>query len=209
MKSVPFVPAVREISASEANRIPEFEAAISYWAGCSSGEWMERITEGWGNAAFVMYRGDELLGFAVYGPQEYLPNVRRFPVGDPDDEAVFLAYVGGDHRVRRHLLVRVLKDLKSRKFGEIKAVASDLGVRWHVPTKFLLESGWQPVRQVWKGGTSYTLVRTNLGNAIEVGELARGLIGRVKLPRLRSPAPGAYVRSVPAAKKITTEGPRS
>src|SRR3712207_7123421 len=54
-------------------------------------------------------------------------------------------------------------------------------------TPFLLESGWKPVRQGWHGGSPYTLVRTDLGNAVEVGELARGLVGRVKkLPGLRS-----------------------
>lgn len=211
MKAVPFVPSVREISANDAERIPGFEAAISYWTGRSTGEWMESVIERWGNAAYAMYRGDEVLGFTVYGPQEYLPNVSRFPVGDLENEAVFLAYVGGDDRVRRHLLVRVLRDLKSRKVGKVEAVASDLGVRWHIPTKFLLESGWQPVWQGWKGGISYTLVRTDLGNTVEVGELARGIIGRVKLPKLRSPgpAPGAYARSVSTAKELTVEGQRS
>lgn len=212
MKSVPFVPSVREISASEAERIPGFEAAVSYWTGCSTDEWIESVTEHWGNAAYVMCRGDEVLGFTVYGPQEYLPNVRRFPVGNLENEAGFLAYVGGDDRVRRHLLVRVLRDLKSRKVGKVEAVASDLGARWHVPTRFLLESGWRPVRQGWKGGVSYTLVCTDLGNTVEVGELARGLIGRVKLPRLRrspDPAPGAYVQSVSTAKELIVEGQRS
>jgi hypothetical protein len=66
-----------------------------------------------------------------------------------------------------------------------------------VPTSFLLESGWKPVRRGWRRGSLYTLARTDLGSAVEVGELARGLVGRVKLPKLKAPnpAPGALVRA--------------
>jgi hypothetical protein len=41
----------------------------------------------------------------------------------------------------------------------------------------------------------YTLVHIDLKSAVEVGELARALVGRVKLPGLKAPLPGALVRS--------------
>jgi hypothetical protein len=66
-----------------------------------------------------------------------------------------------------------------------------------VSTPFLLESGWKPVRRGWHRGSPYTLARTDLGSAVEVGEMARGLVGRVKLPHLKAPnpAPGALSRA--------------
>jgi hypothetical protein len=200
MKPRSFVPTVAEISASEAGEVPGLEAVISYWTeGTYSAQgWFREINELWGPSGFVMRRGEDVLGFAVYGPPGYLPHAGRYPVGPLSEDAALLAYVGGvDTRARRHLLVRVLRDLKHRGVGGVEAVAADLPVARHISTGTLLESGWQPVRRGWYRGRPYTLVRTDLGSAVEVGELARGLIGRVKLPRLRSPspAPGAFVQN--------------
>jgi hypothetical protein len=41
----------------------------------------------------------------------------------------------------------------------------------------------------------YTLVNIDLKSAVEVGELARTLVGRVKLPAIQSPVPGTFARS--------------
>jgi hypothetical protein len=105
---------------------------------------------------------------------------------------VLLAYVEGDTRTCRRLLVRMLRDLRQRGFAKVEAVSSDTGASRHVPTRLLMESGWRPVRSGLYRGRPYTLARTDLGSAVEVGELARGLIGRVKLPKLgrRAPSPG-------------------
>jgi hypothetical protein len=145
-----------------------------------------------------MRRGEDTLGFLVYGPQEYLPRAGRYPVGPIDDDAVLLAYVGGEPRTRRHLLVRMLRDLKSRDVGKVEAVASDVGLPRHVSTRFLVESGWRPLRTALYRGLPYTLVRTELGSTVEVGGLAREILGKVRLPSLKapSPVPGVFVRTV-------------
>ena len=190
-RPIPFIPAVAEISAQEAAQIPGLEAVISYWTedACSAEEWFGEVLASWGRAGFVMRRGEDVLGFAVYGPREYLPRVRRFPVGPLSEDAALLAYLKGDARVRRHLLVRVMRDLRLRGFGGVEAVASDASLPRHVPTRFLVESGWKPVRRGWRAGCPYTLMRTDLGSTVEVGELARAFVGRVKLPILKTPAP--------------------
>ena len=196
MKAVRFVPLVGEISASNAHEVPGLDAVVSHWTEGERGaaEWFEELNENWGTAGFVMRRGGDTLGFLVYGPPEYLPHAGRYPVGPLGEDAVVMAYVGGDPRTRKHLLVRMLKDLRVRGVARVEAVASDLGSRRHASTAELLESGWKAGRHGWYRGRPYTLVRADLGSAVEVGELARGLIGRVRRVGLKAPAPspGAF-----------------
>ena len=199
MKPTSFVPTVGAISAGDVAGIPGLEAVISHWTGGArqAEEWFRELSSGWGTAGFVVRRGDDPLGFVVYAPKEHLPRAGAYPVGPLDEGDALLAYVAGDVRTRRRLLVRMLRDLRHRGVSRVEAIASDRGMRHHVPTPFLLQSGWKPVRRGWYRGSPYTLARTDLGSTVEVGELARGLIGRVKLPGLKSPtpAPEAFVRA--------------
>jgi hypothetical protein len=199
VKPTSFVPTIGAISPREVGEIPGLEAVISHWteASRSAEEWFRELNACWGGAGLVVRRGDDALGFVVYGPREYLPRAGAYPVGPLGEDAVLLAYVAGDARTRRRLLVRMLRDLRHRGVGRVEAVASDSETNYHVPTSFLLESGWKPVRRGWYRGGPYTLARIDLGSAVEVGELARGLVGRVKLPGLKSPspAPGAFARA--------------
>lgn len=197
MKPTSFVPMIGEISAGDAGDVPGLEAVISYWTGgeYSAEEWFRELNGFWGTAGFVVRRGEEVQGFVVYAPPERLSRATRFPLGPIDDEAVLLAYVGGDARTRRRLLVRMLRDLRQRGVGRVEAIASDRGVSNHVPTSFLLESGWRPVRRATYRMSYYTLAHIDLKSAVEVGQLARALVGRVKLPGLKAPVPGALVRS--------------
>lgn len=188
---------ISEISAEDAGEVPGLEAVISYWTGdqYSAREWFHKLNGSWGTAGFVVRRGDEVQGFVVFGPPECLARASRYPLGPIDEEAALLAYAEGDARTRRRLLVRMLRNLRQRGVGRVEAIASDRGVSHHVPTSFLLESGWQPVRRAPYGRSYYTLARIDLKSAVEVGELARSLVGRVKLPGLKAPLPGALVRS--------------
>jgi hypothetical protein len=197
MKPTSFVPMVGEISAEDASEVPGLGAVISYWTGdrYSAEEWFRELNDLWGTAGFAVRRGGEVQGFVVYGPPERLARAARYPLGPIDDEAVLLAYAGGDVRTRRRLLVRMLRDLRQRGVGRVEAIASDRGVSNHVPTSFLLESGWQPVRRAPYRMSYYTLAHIDLKSAVEVGELARALLGRVKLPGLKSPVPGALART--------------
>jgi hypothetical protein len=198
MRPASFVPTVAAIQPEEAGWVPGLGAVISHWARGtrSSEEWFRALGACWGTSGFVARRGDDVLGFIVYAPREHLPRAGTYPVGPFDGDAVLLAYVEGDARTRRRLLVRMLRDLKHRGVGRVEAIASDRGRRHHVPTRFLLESGWRPVRRGWHEGSLYTLARIELGSTVEVGELARGLVGRVRLPGLKSPAPapGTFAR---------------
>ena len=196
MKPTSFVPTVAAISPEDAAEIPGLEAVISHWTerACSAEDWFREVIAGWGTAGFVVRRGDEASGLVVYGPNDRLPRAGAYPWGPLGESAVLLAYVAGDPRTRRRLLVRMLRDLKHR--GVVR-VDSDHALPHHVPTPFLLENGWKPVRRGWHRGSPYTLARTDLGSAVEVGELAWGLVGRVKLPHLKAPnpAPGALARA--------------
>jgi hypothetical protein len=197
MKPTSFVPMVGEISAEDASEVPGLGAVISYWTGdrYSAEEWFRELNDLWGTAGFAVRRGGEVQGFVVYGPPEHLAQAARYPLGPLDDEAVLLAYAGGDVRTRRRLLVRMLRDLRQRGVGRVEAIASDRGVSNHVPTSFLLESGWQPMRRAPYRMSYYTLAHIDLKSAVEVGELARALVGRVKLPGLKSPVPGTLART--------------
>jgi hypothetical protein len=191
VKPAPFVPVIGAISPGEASEVPGLEETISYWTEgtLSAEEWLRQLHRYCGTAGFVVRRGEDTLGFVLYGPREHLPRAGRYPLGPLDEGAVLLAYVGGDPRTRRRLLVRMLRDLRHRGVGRVEAIASDRGLPHHVPTPVLLESGWRPVRRAPYRRSYYTLVRTDLGSAVEVGEMARALIGRVKLPGLKKPVP--------------------
>ena len=200
MRPKSFMPAVTEISPGEAGAVPGLEAMVSYWTEeeISAEDWLLEVREDWGSAAFTMRRGGETMGYILYGPPGRLPHAGRYPVGPLSEDGALLAYVDGDARIRRHLLVRMLRDLRSRGVERVEAVTSDLGMPRHVCTAVLLESGWRPERRGWRRGSPYTLAYTELGSAVEVGELARGLIGRVKLPHLKkspTPSPGAFNRA--------------
>ena len=197
MRPTSFVPMIGEIKCEDAREVPGLEAVISYWTGdgYSAEEWFCELNDLWGTAGFAVRRGGEVQGFVVYGPPERLARAARYPVGPIDEEAVLLAYAGGDVRTRRRLLVRMLRDLRQRGFGRVEAIASDNGAPNHVHTSFLLESGWRPVRRAPYRMGYYTLAHIDLKSAVEVGQLARALVGRVKLPGLKSPVPGTLARS--------------
>ena len=198
MKAASFVPTVGAISADRADEVPGLEAAISFWTeGRAAEEWLREMEGCWGTAGFFLRRGDEVQGFVLYAPRENLPRAGRYPVGPLNDDAVLLAFVGGDPRTRRRLLVRMLRDLRLRGVGKVDAVASDRETAHHAHTPFLLESGWRPVRHAPYRLGHYTLVRTELGSAVEVGELARSLVGKVRLPSLKGkvPSPGILARA--------------
>jgi hypothetical protein len=199
VKPKSFVPAVAEISADRVVEVPDLEPVISHWTegACSAGEWFREVNSGWGTAGFAVRQGEETAGFVVYGPAGRLPRADAYPLGPLGEDSVLLACVVGDTRTRRRLLVRMLRDLKHRGVARVEAIASDREAPYHAPTGFLLESGWKPVRRGWHRGSPYTLARTDLGSSVEVGELARGLLGRVKLPHLKAPnpAPGILARA--------------
>jgi hypothetical protein len=197
MKPTSFVPMIGEISAGDVGEVPGLQAVVAFWTeqGYSAEEWFRELNDLWGTAGFAVRRGGAVQGFVVYGPPARLARSSSHPLGPIDEDAVLLAYVGGDVRTRRRLLVRMLRDLRQRGVGRVEAIASDRGVSNYVPTSFLLESGWQPVRRAPYRMSYYTLAHIDLKSAVEVGELARALVGRVKLPELKSPVPGALARS--------------
>jgi hypothetical protein len=207
-----YTPSVEEILPGDAGEVPDLEETISYWTAGTyrAGEWLWELSDYWGPAGLMMRQGGEVLGFVVYGPREYLPRAGEYPLGPLDEDAVILAYAGGDARTRRHLLVRMLRDLRSRGVGSVEAIASDLGAKRHVSTLFLLECGWKPVRRGWRRGQPYTLVRTDLGSTVEVKELARDLIGRVRIPALKPTGgfvPGTLTRGKPAREHLSEANP--
>ncbi len=199
MKAAPFVPTVAELSPEEAGGVPHLEVVVSHWtAGRFTAEgWLREVGRSWGTAGFYVRRGDEVDGFIVYGPGASLPLAGRHPLGPADEDAVLLAYVGGDTRTSRRLLVRMLRDLRHRGIGRVEAITSDRGLPNYTHTDLLLESGWRPVRHAFYKESRFTLARTDLKSAVEVRELARALVGRVKLPHLKAPipAPDALARA--------------
>ena len=201
-----FVATVGEIQPQEANEVPELAAAISYWNEkvCPPEEWLRQIKDSWGPAGYAMRRGEEVLGFVIFGPAEFLTRASRLAGGLSDGNSVLMGCVTGDRRVKKHLLVRMLKDLRHRGVTGVEAISDDFGALRHVSTRFLLENGWRPVRRVGPPGSTYTLMRTDLGNIVEVGELARDIIGRVKLPKLKNtrPVPGSACVPVKLSSQV-------
>jgi hypothetical protein len=209
LKAPSFVPSVAEITPEDLGRVVGLEAVILHWTDGrgSIEESVREMREDFGSAGLYVRRGDDVLGFLVYGPKGHFPKAEEYPLGPLDEDAILLAYVEGDTRTCRRLLVRMLRDLRQRGVGKVEAIASDTGASRHVPTRLLMESGWRPVRNALFRGKPYTLARTDLGNAVEVGELAKGLIGRVKLPKLgaRSPSPGVIAADFKNPNEVLRE----
>lgn len=212
LKAPSFVPSVAEITPEDVDSIAGLEAVVLHWTGVrkSGGgtvrELVREMRESFGSAGLYARRGDEILGFLLYGPKSHLPRAEEYPVGPLEDDAILLAYVEGDTRTCRRLLVRMLRDLRQRGVSKVEAISSDAGASRHVPTGLLMESGWRPVRSGSLRGRPYTLARIDLGNAVEVGELAKGLIGRVKLPKLgakRVPSPGVLTSVENTASELS------
>jgi hypothetical protein len=193
VRPVPFIPTVEGICARDVSGIRGLEATISYWTegAYSAEEWFAEVSASWGPPGLVMRRGEEVLGFAVYGPPGYLSRAGRYPVGPLGEDTALLAHLRGDTRTRRHLLVRVMRDLRLSGVSGVEAIASDLGLPRHVSTRFFSESGWKPVRRGWHAGLPYTLMRAHFGSTVEVGERTGEFVGKVKLPVLKVPTPDA------------------
>ncbi|QYJ16978.1 hypothetical protein Rxycam_02815 [Rubrobacter xylanophilus DSM 9941] len=198
MRPTSFVPTIHEITPEETTEIPGLGPVVDYWTEgkVDPQGWFEELLGRWGTAGFAVRRGEEVQGFVVYGPRGYLPRAGRYPFSVEEDAAL-LAYVAGDQRTRRRLILRMLRDLRQRGAGRAEAIASDAGARFHVPTRLLAESGWHPVRRCWCLGGFYTLARVDLGSTVEVAELARDLLGRVRFPAFKgpSPVPGLFSRA--------------
>ena len=162
-------------------------------------------------------RGPGLRGLR---PPRAVPPTRGYSVGPFADDAAMLAYVGGDVRTRRRLLVRMLRELRLRGVGTVEAVASDRERPHHVPTEFMLQSGWRPVRRAPLG--RYTLVRTELEAPSRWGA-GRALVRKVRPPSRRgsrttasSPAPtprtekiACSLRELVGPLRLRLRGPRS
>ena len=198
-KPTSFVPMIGAIAPQGAGEVPGLEEAVSYWTegARTAEEYLRELDASWGTAGFVVRRGEEVQGFVLYGPPGSLARAARYPVGPLDEGGALLAFVEGDARTRRRLLVRMLREVRGRGIARVEAVSSDRGSPHHVPTSLLLESGWRPVRRAPYRGGVYTLARIDLKSAVEVGELARALVGKVKLPGLKTrvPMPGVLARS--------------
>ncbi|TCJ15144.1 hypothetical protein E0L93_13395 [Rubrobacter taiwanensis] len=188
MKALPFIPAFSELSPEDLEGIPGLERAVEHWTDGfpAPALWFETVRESWGAPGLAARRGSEVVGFALYGPPEHFARRRRYPLPSMDEGALLLADLEGEARIRKHLLVRTLRELKARGAGPVEAVATAVSLPHHVDAGFLKANGWEVVRR--RG--IYVLMRCELENTVEVGELARGLLDRVRLPSLSgSPSP--------------------
>lgn len=191
-----FVPTVHEILPEDVPRLPGLEKSILYWThgDISAGEWVREVRRSWGGCGLYVSRGDEVLGFSVYAPHGRLPRMYDYPFDPVSEDAVSLAFVVGDVRTGKRLVLRMLRDFKLRGVSRVQTVASDGGRAHHTSTRDLMQLGWRPVQRGLYLGRFYTVLRLELGSTVEAGEFARNLIGhvgQVRLPQLRPSAPGS------------------
>lgn len=190
MKQRSLVPKVSKILPEDVESLPELQETIAYWNHGSRPmeDWLSGILEEYGHAGLVSRRGEKVLGFCVFGPRKFFPRAELMSLKF-SYAAVFLAGITGDRRTKKHLLVRTFKEIRDLGTNTIEAAASDIPKRGSVSTGFLVENGWRPVDHTYHRGRTYTLMRAELGSTVEIGELARDIIGRVKLPRLKDATP--------------------
>ncbi|AHY45935.1 Hypothetical Protein RradSPS_0652 [Rubrobacter radiotolerans] len=203
LRASSFVPVVQEVSPEDAWGLPELGEAVLHWTGGEgeAGEWISETRREWGNCGFKLSRGEECLGFVLFGPPGRLPGSLDYPFEacsaacSAPDEGALLACLAGDGRTAKRLLVRMLRDLRGRGVRRVEAIASDGARRNHAATGTLLRAGWRPVDRALFCGRFYTLLELDLAGTVETGERARtfiGQVGQVRLPQLgRREAPGA------------------
>ncbi len=117
--------------------------------------WIDYVRAQWGECGRVAYEGDTVLGFVKYAPPAYFPQVRNFPTGVPDDDAVLLACLHVSPETRHFglgkvLLHAALRDLAGRGERAVEAYAAhnpgdgkELPV---VSVDFLLKQGFTVAR---------------------------------------------------------------
>lgn len=149
--------------------------------------WVDYVRAQWGDCGRVAYEGDDVLGFVKYAPAAYFPQVRHFPAGVPDDDAVLLTCLHVSPEARHFglgkvLLHAALRDLATRGERVVEAYAvhqprnvKELPV---VTVDFLLKQGFTVARP----HPQYPLLRLELRSLAAWTENLEAVLESLRLP---------------------------
>jgi ribosomal protein S18 acetylase RimI-like enzyme len=128
-------------------------------------EWFKNASEQFGNCGVIVYSDDDPVGYAQYSSPKFLPRIREYASGPPDDDAVFLSCLYVPKRelrgmgIGKYLLETVEADLQRRGYTAIETFArkgsesSPAG-----PLEFYLKHGFS----IAKERDEFPLVRKKL-----------------------------------------------
>jgi len=106
-------------------------------------EWFSSTLLEWGRCAKLLLEGDDVVGFAQYGPPTLFAGLAEFPWARISDDAVFLSYcfVGEGRRGRglgAELVRTVARDVVDRGYRAMEAVGDrSWDGSWVLPEGFL------------------------------------------------------------------------
>lgn len=130
-------------------------------------KWFKTILSEWGECGKILCQGNVVLAYAQFAPSEYFPQVRHYPAGPANRDAVFVSclYVASPVRGRglgKVLLQSVVRDLYKRNFKAIETFASkSTQENPSAPLEFYLKNGFYILRD----DRNFPLVRLDLKTA--------------------------------------------
>ena len=152
--------------------------------------WWQATQLEWGTPGKGVWSGDELVGFAFFGPPGDFPRARRLGQ-PPSDDALLLAmmWVSSAHRgqgVASLLLHSVLRETHRHGRRALEAYSARTPTLCMVPQSFLLAKGFQPLH----GDLQHPLLRLDLRQTAKqtVGAALEGVLAALSR-RERAPAP--------------------
>lgn len=162
-------------------RVPQEERAVEKEAGVS------QVLRDWGSCGRVAMVDDVAVGHAIYAPAAYLPGAAGFPTAPVSPDAVLLATVYVDPRLRgggigRMLVQGMARDLIGR--GEVHAVEAFGDTRGRpgcvLPSDFLGSVGFKTQRAHGTTPRMRMELKTALTWRDEVEAAIERLVGAVR-----------------------------
>jgi len=115
-------------------------------------KWFEAVLSDWGDCGKILYRGSEVLAYAQFAPADRFPQVRYYPAGPANSEAVLISclYVAPAVRGRglgKVLLHSIIRELYKRNIKAVEAFASKSRRETPaLPLDFYLQNGFYILR---------------------------------------------------------------
>ena len=183
--------------------------------------WLSYVLREWGSVGQVLYVDDEYAGHAIWAPAVFLPGSEGFATAPVSPDAVVLATMHIDPRLRHGGLGRVLVQTMARdviRRGGIRAVEAFGDTRNYrglssgcvLPADFLLAVGFATHR----AHATYPRMRMELRNAItwrsEIEHALSKLVPRPRrVPGVTAPGHGRATVPIQRSPRSARPGPHA
>ncbi len=146
---------------------------------------VERLLREWGRCGFISYEDKRPSGFILFGPAKYFPRSGLYPAGPVSRDAIFLACLYVEPKLRgrgigKRLITAVEREFTEREFKALEALAGrDSDKTPAIPLEFLLERGFYILRD----DRRHPLVRLDIKSLAAWSDKAAEALAKLPLKR--------------------------